>query len=245
MAIKQRYVLDLVPNRMWVHVPCSQYDAQSRIIEFEIYNDNNSFTIPSGAQIFVHGTKKDGTGFEYQCSYADNVVQMVIEEQMTIFSGKVLCELRIVQGAQILGTSNFYLDVEVSPLSDDTVISETELPLLQEAIDASAIAVQSASDAQESANEALNILSSAYVHHQDVVISNATSGTFLDNMTYKFEIAWQGVTSDFFAYVANINGYDVTYGLYAETSADKVTLFFGTNPNNATMTVCVEKGVNV
>lgn len=137
MAIKQTYNLDIVPKGVPEIVHCSQYDKQSRIIEFNILKGGESYSIPSESSVTVRGTKKDYTGFEYTCSYSGDKVSVVIEEQMTIFAGDVACELRIMQGStQILGTANFILRVEPTPLGDDTVISETQLPLLEEAIEA-------------------------------------------------------------------------------------------------------------
>ena len=137
MAITQTYNLDIVPKGVPEIVHCSQYDKQSRLIEFNILKAGEAYTIPSGSAVTVRGTKKDHTGFEYTCSYSGSKITVVIEEQMTVFAGDVACELRITQGSdQILGTANGILRVEPTPLGDDTVISETQLPLLEEAIEA-------------------------------------------------------------------------------------------------------------
>lgn len=161
MAIQQYYNLDLIPNAVPVVVKASQYDRTSRMLIFNIYKQGELFEIPSNSTVTIRGTKKDMTGFEYPCSYATNQITAVIEEQMTIFSGKYPVELRIAQGGQILGTANFILDVEESPLKDDTIVSETDLPLLEEAeqhaIDASNSALRAqwfADNAQQSAEDA-------------------------------------------------------------------------------------------
>ena len=306
MAIQQRYDLDLIPNTVPLVVKASQYDKTSRLLIFNIYKQGELFTIPSGATVTIRGTKKDMTGFEYSCSYADSTVTAVLEEQMTIFSGKYPVELRIAQGSSILGTANFIMEIEESPLKDDTVISETQLPLLEEALEASVQAQQSALEAQQSAQSVSALIPtntgtngqaltkngngaewrdnvnsfngrtgdvvpsandySAYqisfsnsqydatnaddaieeitMHKMSVTISSATSGTFVDGMSYKYDVTWSGMTSDYFGYVTDVTGYDVKNGLYVETNTDVVTLYFGTDASNASMTICVEKVVN-
>ena len=289
MAIQQLYDLDLIPNSVPLVVKASQYDRTSRLLIFNIYKQGELFTIPSGSTVTIRGTKKDLTGFEYPCSYANSEVTAVLEEQMTIFSGKYPVELRIAQGSSILGTANFILEVEESPLKDDTVISTSQMPLLEEALEASVRAQQSANEASTSAQivsalipsdvgsdgqflskngsgaewsdvEASNVIftspniSATNVQSaieeimpkkKIVTISSATSGTYIDNMTYKYEVAWQGVNAtEYFGDIADVENYDVKNGLYIETAQDKVILYFGANPSGASMTVLVERVVD-
>ena len=133
--ITQQYNLDLVPNGPDVVVKCSQYDKESRTITFNMFDNSEVFAIPSGATVTVRGTKADNTGFEYPCTFSGSAVSFNIKEQMTIFNGKVLCEIRITNGGEVLGTANFVLFVERSALADDIAISETDLPLVQKAAD--------------------------------------------------------------------------------------------------------------
>ena len=74
---------------------------------------------------------------------------------MTVLAGEVTTELVITDTSlNILGTCNFIIDVEQAALSKDTVVSETDLPLLQEAIQAAATATASATAAAEDAEDA-------------------------------------------------------------------------------------------
>lgn len=131
--ITQTYNLNLIPNKVPVVVNASQYDKTSRTLSFNIYNGDVLYTIPSGSTVTVRGTKPDKTGFEYLCTFSGSVISFNIQEQMTVFSGKIPVEIRIISGGQILGTANFILFVEKTTLDDDTVISETQLPLLESA----------------------------------------------------------------------------------------------------------------
>ena len=118
--------LDLVPSSSpTVFVRCSQYDKGSRQIQINVYNRNALYNIPSNSVVTVRGTKpQDNTGFEYECSYNGSIVTFAIQDQMTVYAGKIPAELRITKDGTILGSANFFFNVEESPLSDNTVISE-------------------------------------------------------------------------------------------------------------------------
>lgn len=149
--ITQQYNLNLIPDKVPVQVNCSQFDSLSRTIEMTIYDGTVMFDIPSGTTASVRGTKADNTGFEYPCTISGSVVSFDIQPQMTVFSGRVSCEVRLINNG-ILGTCNFNLYVEPTPLDPNVTISETDLPLLEEA-------EQNAIRAEEAADEAESLLS--------------------------------------------------------------------------------------
>ena len=128
--ITQRYGIGLTPSADSKPpiVYCSQYDTDSRTIEFTLYDHGTQFYLDENDVVTVRGTKKDNTGFEYSCQNNIASVSFAIQEQMTLFAGKTPCELRIVRGAEVLGSMNFILSVEPSPLEESTVISATALP---------------------------------------------------------------------------------------------------------------------
>lgn len=148
--ITQTYNLNLIPDKVPVSVDCSQYDSLSRTIVFNIY-DGTVLKDLTGATATVRGTKQDNTGFEYSCTVNGSTVSFDIQDQMTIFSGKVPCEIRLVNNG-ILGSCNFILNVEPTPLDPNVTISETDLPLLEEA-------EQNAIRAEQAADEAESLLS--------------------------------------------------------------------------------------
>lgn len=152
--ITQEYNINLIPRDVPVVVNASQYDKTSRTIKFHIYNGTSLFSIPTDATISVRGTKPDKTGFAYNCSFGSTSAWFSIQQQMTVLSGKVPCELRIARGSKLIGTANFILDVEKSALADDTIISETDIPLLEEAVEA-------ADRAEAAASQASSVLASA------------------------------------------------------------------------------------
>ena len=131
----QSFNLELIPQGVAPCVYVSQYDkGQTWLIS--LFENNMPFNIPSGASVTVQGTKPDSTGFQYPCTFSGNVVTATEEQQMTIIAGKVPCEIRITQSDAQIASLNFCLIVEPAALSDTTVISDTELPLIEEAAEA-------------------------------------------------------------------------------------------------------------
>lgn len=183
--ITQEINLNLIPNAIPPRVDVVQYDKGSRTIKIHLYSGFTPFMVPNGAIVMVRGTKKDGTGFEYACEYNGNIVTFDITSQMTIFDGELKTDLQIGLGEEILATAPFYLIIGKSALEAETVISETELPAIEQLIEkatASAATVSgvvsqvnasaqaSADSAQASANSA-QIAANKLQEINDAVVS--------------------------------------------------------------------------
>ena len=134
--------MNLIPNynSLPQTVKLKQYDKTvsdvGKTLTFELYEADMPYEIPTDAVVTVRGTKSDKTGYEYECTFSGNQVYCNVEQQMTVFACKYDADLRITKDSNIIGTANFKIDVTESALADDTVISETELPLLEKAIEA-------------------------------------------------------------------------------------------------------------
>lgn len=159
--IIQKYNLNMIPDKVPVMVRVSQYDQYSRTIIFSLYDGAIEYEIPSGSTISVRGTKPDHTGFEYPCTFEGNEVSFNIEPQQTVLSGLVPSEIRITSNNEIVGSCNFIINVEPTPLDESTVISDTELPLIEEASQAAVIAQGAAARAEAEADRAEQVLSTA------------------------------------------------------------------------------------
>ena len=168
--------LSVIPSGVRPVIPCSQYDNQLQALRFTLYKEGASFTIPSSAAVIINGYKPDNTAFSYAATaISGNVVTFAVTQQMTAVAGDVVCELRVRTEGEIIGTLNFILRVEPAPLQDDTVLSETEIPLIEQAVDIAAnlaeyiqatydnaaAAAQSATDAAASATDAATDAASA------------------------------------------------------------------------------------
>ena len=128
--------LQIVPNGVKPVVHASQFD-KGREIKFKLFDGSLAYTIPSGAKVKVEGVKSNKDAFSYLCEHTGNTVTLVTKEQMTVLAETVPCELRIynddAQDAdnQInIGTLNFNLVVEKSPIDGNVNISNTEIPAI-------------------------------------------------------------------------------------------------------------------
>lgn len=148
--------LDVIPAGVRPVIHVSQFDNQVQALRFTLYKDNLLFTIPSGAAVLINGYKPDNTAFSYAATATSGqTATFSVTQQMTAVPGDVECELRVRTASEIIGTLNFILRVEKAPLTDDSVISETEIPLIEQAVDIAANLaeyIQQTLDAAEAAS---------------------------------------------------------------------------------------------
>lgn len=157
----QNLDINLIPGGVLPIVYASQFDVQADAVTFTLYSGASLFSMPSGTGVLVNGKKPDVTGFSYSASYASgSTVRINITKQMTAVAGDVMCELRLSRGSEEVGTCNFILRVEKSPL-DDAVISETVLPLIEQAAEIAADIGEYAETVAQQAQQATASASSA------------------------------------------------------------------------------------
>lgn len=113
------------------YINVSQYDEGETWL-FELYSETGERYIPSSGAIV--GVKSDGHGI-VNTGTVDSEGRVVITEtqQMTASAGRAIYELSI--DGLTHGTANFVVVVERKP-TDDAVMSDSDLSLIQEAVDA-------------------------------------------------------------------------------------------------------------
>lgn len=181
----QKIKINLIPGGIIPVIYVSQYDA-GRPLQFEIYDGQNAATIESGTTIKIRGTKADGHGVEYACTYSGNVVSASTTQQMTAAPGSMTCELRLTKNSAVIGTANFILEVEESALRDGTDLSGSELPFLEDlgrtyATQAAASATAAATSATDAANSATAAANSAATAETRVNNAVSNARTMLNN----------------------------------------------------------------
>ena len=107
----------------------SQFDV-GRTFKLVVYDGSEGIGIAGGFSVRVDGIKPDGHGFSYDdnISVTNNEYTITTKEQMTVLAGDVRCELRFSKNGYDVGTVNFILRVEPSPINENTIISDTDLP---------------------------------------------------------------------------------------------------------------------
>lgn len=158
----QTIKLNLIPGGVLPVVNASQYDNQTNALVFELYNGSAAYPVQTGTAVLISGTKPDNTGFSYSAaSVTGNVVYCNVTQQMTAVAGDVLCELRLRTESQIIGSLNFILRVEVGALNDDSVLSDTDIPLIEQAVDIAANLADYIQTAEDSAATAVQMAATA------------------------------------------------------------------------------------
>lgn len=154
--ITQAINLNLIPGQVLPRVNVSQYDSGTRTLRMTLFNGEQIFNVPSGVNGYIQGTKPDRTGFQYAATVTagSNIVTIDITQQMTAVKGEVVCELVLANGDDRIATVNFIIYVEPAALADDTVISETELPLIEQAVELAQEIETIAADVEANAEKA-------------------------------------------------------------------------------------------
>ena len=130
-------ILNLIPDGVMPVLKLNQYDKGMTVM-CEVWDGSSAYSVPSNAGAIVQGTKPDKTGYQYSCTMSGGNVYFTVADQMTVIAGRHEAEITIVIGSIQVGTINFVVDVEPAALRDDTIISETTLPLIEEATQAAA-----------------------------------------------------------------------------------------------------------
>lgn len=196
----QTFNLDLIPQGVPPIVHVSQYD-KGQTWSIHLFENGVVFPVPSGTSAAVQGTKPDNTGFQYPAviSVGGNVVTFTVEQQMTVLGGQFECELVLVNGENQVATINFVLDVEPTTLDDDTVISETELPLIEQAAELGAVingyATQIHADAETASTAAATATAAATSASADATTATAAADDATASQTAAAASATNAATS--------------------------------------------------
>lgn len=153
--IEYKYDIDMTPGRVPLEIPMKQFDTDFAIV-FNLIDRKGSLDLESGTTAKIRGTKADGYGYSVDATIdiAKKTVTVQGDEQMTVVTGKMPFELAILKGTKVLSTATFYLRVYPAALSDDSIISESEITDFRQAIEAAQHAAVSAVEAAGSADEA-------------------------------------------------------------------------------------------
>ena len=176
----QSFNLELIPKGVPPIVHVSQYD-KGQTWTITVTENGIPFSIPANTSVTVQGTKPDATGFQYSGTASNSVVTFIVQQQMTVLAGEYDCELVLVNGNDQVATINFILDVEAAALNDETIISETELPLIEQAAELGAVINAYATQIHADATAAANAATSATASQTAAAASEATATAAADD----------------------------------------------------------------
>lgn len=123
--------LQIIPRGIKPIIKASQFDV-GREFQLKLYDGAVAYTPPTGTALRLDGVKPDGTVFSYteNLSLNGSTITVTTTTQMTILEGTVQCEIRMTKDNDDIGTINFDLMVEKSPINETTDLSQTEIPAL-------------------------------------------------------------------------------------------------------------------
>lgn len=153
--IEQTYRIDMIPDGAPVVVHVSQYDTAARRLSFELYNGGVAYELPAGAVASIAGTKPDNTSFLYAMTVSGNLVSIDLQQQMALVAGDVPAEIQITGAEGKIGSANFIIRVERGPIDENSVISETDLPIFEQLVSDAQTAADTASAAATSVSAIL------------------------------------------------------------------------------------------
>lgn len=177
--VTQIAVINFIPGGVPPHVKVSQGDTQERVLQFQCYFGDASYSIPSGSTVIVNGAKPGGTVFTRSATFSGNVVTLPCAEGMTDTAGKIPCEIMVTTSSGTISSANFVLEVEGAP-ANDAAVSASDLSAMTEmietAIEKAGEAATSATSAAGSASQAAATLAST-VKYSDIVNTGTVTAT--------------------------------------------------------------------
>lgn len=117
-------------------VQVSQYDSNSRTILIRLYNEGERIILPDTATVRIKMLKNDGHYILNDCIVEDNIINLIVDEQMTSVAGKSIVELLVINypNAEVLYSTNFYIFVKESVYENSVVESTDEFKSLTDAL---------------------------------------------------------------------------------------------------------------
>ena len=162
--VNQQIFLPMIPDSAPIVVNIAQYDYDAAgyagRLYFNLISNGTAYDM-NGATAVFQGEKPDGTSFAYAGTVVNSsVVRVNVRQQMTLISGRVVCQLVLNNSEGQIGSFNVWLEVQESATAGSTP-SQTDIPALV------AQAKEYADSAQQSADDA-----EAYTGHPAYIGAN-------------------------------------------------------------------------
>ena len=125
--VNMKITLDLLGKTQTVKVYTKRLDDIARHLTITIVKGEESYTIPTNAQLRFQGTKPDNTHFCNDCILNDNnTIDVELTSQILAATGVAKCEIEIEDASGLITASTFYLNIVDKALSPDVVKSTDE-----------------------------------------------------------------------------------------------------------------------
>ena len=110
------YSVDLVPGGIFPVIKMSQNDV-GRVIEISLTSSSQKYPIPSGAAVYLtmQGRSWNSEDNPDVIAFADEVVTITTDGDMTAKAGKNMAKIRIAESGTDIGTALMMFDIEYDP----------------------------------------------------------------------------------------------------------------------------------
>lgn len=159
--ITQSIIINLIPSGIPPRIKVSQYDTGAEAIEVTLLNGAEAYEIPADATVLLTGRTSGGQVFTKKATTASgSVATFGVIDAMTASAGTAKAEVEILDGQTVLGSANFDIYVEPSPVrKDNTAESDwSDLQAMANAVVAAGKKIDDAeqvvADATDTANKA-------------------------------------------------------------------------------------------
>lgn len=117
--------LNLIPGEAYPVCHASQFD-EGRTIRCNLFNGSSVYTLQSGDSISVEVRKSDRClTVEQLVNTQASYVDILTTKQMTAIAGDNICEIKIENGTKSIGSLNFIMQIEESPLNNGITNKES------------------------------------------------------------------------------------------------------------------------
>lgn len=118
--------VDLIPGKVMPILHASQFDV-GRSLGVKLYNGGAVYDLTGAEVVSISVRKPDGNIVtETLTNAGGNELEIITTEQMTACAGASLCEIKIEDSGDVIGSANFVLEVEEDPL-DGGIASQSEI----------------------------------------------------------------------------------------------------------------------
>ena len=120
-SIIKRIEVDVYTPTLYEVIKAQQGDSKTRFVEFVLYNQGDSYTIPSGVIAKLEGSRPNKSPIVKPCTIKDNVITVELDRDILYYHG--VSNLKIVlydtDKSEVLSTIPFTLSVQKNPLDSD------------------------------------------------------------------------------------------------------------------------------
>lgn len=159
--ITQSIIINLIPSGIPPRIKVSQYDTGAEAIEVTLLNGAEAYEIPADATVLLTGRTSGGQVFTKKATTASgSVATFGVIDAMTASAGTAKAEVEILDGQTVLGSANFDIYVEPSPVRKDNT-AESDWSDLQAMANAVVAAGKKVDDAEQVVADATDVANKA------------------------------------------------------------------------------------